>query len=384
MARKILITTTTRADWGILSPLARELQSRPDVSVEVLASNMHLDPWRGNTLAEIRADGFEPLVAPMPTDYASAADAARAMAEGASSAATVMEQVAPDVVVMLGDRFEMLAMASVAALMRLPIVHLCGGEISEGAIDDCFRHAITKLSALHLVTTENHRRRVIQLGEEPERVINVGSPAAANAALPPEMSRTELEADLGWSFGSEGALMLTLHPETLSATPAEELAAATLEAIDRFPQLRVLITYPNNDPEGEKIIRAMEAYAEARPGRVLTVPSLGRRRYMAALRCVDAVVGNSSSGLTEVSAAGIPTVNIGHRQAGRDCGTGVVHCGDTADSIAGAIATALSMDRSTITCPYLKPDTLELMTKAIADTPLSLLRRPKRFYDLKQ
>lgn len=384
MTRKILITTTTRADWGILSPLARALAARPDVEVRVMASNMHLDPLRGNTLGEIEADGFTPLIAPMPTGYVLAADAAKAMADGARSAATVIGEETPDAMVMLGDRFEMLAMATVAAVMRVPVIHLCGGEVSEGAMDDCFRHAITKLSALHLVTTENHRRRVIQLGEEPERVINVGSLAAANAAKAPDMSRGELEADLGWSFGQNGALLLTLHPETLSSTPADVLAANTMEALDRFPHMHVLITYPNNDPEGEKIIRVIEEYRHRHRGRVLTVPSLGRRRYMAALRCVDAVVGNSSSGLTEVSAAGVPTVNIGNRQAGRDCGSGVVHCSDSADAIAGALATALAMDRESITCPYLKADTLELMTEAVATTPLELLRRPKRFYDIEQ
>ncbi|MDE6509589.1 MAG: UDP-N-acetylglucosamine 2-epimerase, partial [Muribaculaceae bacterium] len=205
-----------------------------------------------------------------------------------------------------------------------------------------------------------------------------------NAAKAPYMSRGELEADLGWSFGQNGALLLTLHPETLSSTPADVLAANTMEALDRFPHMHVLITYPNNDPEGEKIIRVIEEYRHRHRGRVLTVPSLGRRRYMAALRCVDAVVGNSSSGLTEVSAAGVPTVNIGNRQAGRDCGSGVVHCSDSADAIAGALATALAMDRGAITCPYLKADTLELMTEAVATTPLELLRRPKRFYDIEQ
>lgn len=381
MKRKILITTTTRADWGILSPLAKALASRPDVEVSILASNMHLDPSRGNTLGEIRADGFEPIIAPMPTGYESAADAARAMCAGAAEAATVMERVCPDVTVMLGDRFEMLAMASVAAVMRIPIIHLCGGEISEGAIDDCFRHSITKLAALHLVTTESHRRRVIQLGEEPERVINVGSPAAANAALPPEMSRAELEADLGWKFG-EGALLVTIHPETMGDIPARELARRTLTALDHFPQSQVLITYPNNDPDGEQIIDEIKAYASRNPHRVKVVPSLGRRRYMAALRCVAAVVGNSSSGLTEVPAAGVPTVDIGNRQARRDRGESVIHAEATETAIAEAIVRALAMDRATITTPYLRHDTLGLMTRAVAETPLELLRRPKRFHDI--
>lgn len=345
-----------------------------------MASNMHLDPALGNTIDEIRRDGFEPIVAQMPVGFTDAADAAAAAGALQQSAARVLSELKPDVIVLLGDRFEMLSIASAACIMRVPIVHISGGEVTQGAFDDSFRHAITKLSALHLTATEAYRRRVIQLGEQPDRVINSGALGVLSAADVPPMTRAELEADLGWEFG-EDALLVTVHPETLG--DGGDIIGETLSALSRFPQSRLLITYPNNDPEGERIIRAIEAYAASQPrGRVLLVPSLGRRRYHSALRCVRAVVGNSSSGIVEVPSAGIPTVNIGNRQKGRIAAESVIHCPAHADAIADAIARALNMDCRGIENPYSRPDTLEIMERAVAETPLTLLRQPKEFYDL--
>lgn len=380
MIRKVLIATTTRADWGILSPLARELRRNPDVEVEIMASNMHLDPSRGDTLAEIRADGFNPVVAPMNTVFESAADAARAMGQCGMEASSVMQRLEPDVIVVLGDRFEALAIAASAAVMRIPVIHISGGEVTEGAFDDCFRHAISKLAALHLATTDGCRDRLLQMGEEEERIVVTGSLAAANAAAGPEMSREELEADLGWQFGDR-AMLFTLHPETMSAIGADRLATETLAALDRFPEHRILMTYPNNDPEGEKIIKAINAYAARWPERVKIVPSLGRRRYMVALRCVALLVGNSSSGLCEVPSAGIPTVDIGDRQKGRDRGMSVFHAEVRADSITAAIQKALEFDRGNIDNPYYRPGALQSMAQAVATYPMEILRRPKRFID---
>lgn len=381
MQRKILIATTTRADWGLLAPLARRLAARPDCRVDVMASNMHLDPARGMTIDEIRADGFAPIVAPMPVGFDGAADAARAAGALQQSVADVLERLAPDLTVILGDRFEMLSVAAAAVIMRVPLVHISGGEVTEGAFDDCFRHALTKLSSLHLTATEAYRRRVIQLGERPDRVINTGAIGVMNAAAPAPMSRAELEADLGWSFGSD-ALLLTVHPETLGP---DNVIGPTLEALDRFPDSRVLITYPNNDPAGQRIIDAVNAYAAAQPrGRVLIVPSLGRRRYHSALRCVKAVVGNSSSGIVEVPSAGIATVNIGNRQKGRISAASVINCPAQADAIVAAIGRALASDFTGVENPYSRPDTLDIMERAVAETPLDLLRAPKKFYDINQ
>lgn len=378
MKRKILIATTTRADWGLLAPIATALRGREDCTVEVMATNMHLDPRRGMTLREVRAAGFEPLIAEMDVDCPTAEATARSMGQCLAATAEVLGRVEPDLVVILGDRFEALAIASAAAVMRVPIVHLHGGELTIGAFDDCFRHAITKLSALHLTATEQYRRRVISLGEEPRRVINVGAIGVRPRA---PMSRRELEADLGWEFGEE-ALLLTLHPETLSEQSAGALARATFEALDRFPGSRLLITYPNNDPGAEEIIAEIERYEARRPaGEVKIVASLGAARYFSALRCVRAVIGNSSSGIIEVPSAGIATVNIGHRQDGRVRAESVIDCRADADSIAEAIGRALAGDFSGVSNPYEQPDTLEKITDAIAGTPLELLRQPKVFID---
>lgn len=375
--RQILIATTTRADWGLLSPLAKALSRRTDCRVSVLATNMHLDPRRGNTLEAVRRDGFEPLIAPMPVDFVTSADAAAAMGVCLGSVAKVIEQAKPDLMVILGDRFETLAIAAAAAMMRVPVVHLHGGELTEGAFDDAFRHAITKLSTLHLTSTEAYRRRVIQMGEAPERVYNVGAIGAAPRAA---MSREELERDLDWQFG-ERALLLTLHPETLGSISSAELAKETFTALSRFPDSNILITYPNNDPGAEDIITAITEFAAGNP-QVKVVPSLGAKRYFAALGCVRAVVGNSSSGIIEVPSAGIPTVNIGNRQARRIAAASVIDCAPQAEAIADAVSRAFDLDCSAVVNPYEQPDTLGEMTRIIAETPLEELRKPKSFVDL--
>lgn len=376
--RKVLIASTTRADWGILSPLARELASRPDCDVIVMASNMHLDANRGNTIDEIRADGFEPVIAPMPVGFDSSAAAAAAAGELQKSVAEILEKHVPDVIVILGDRFEMLAVAAAATIMRVPIVHVSGGEITQGTFDDSFRHAITKLSALHLTATEAYRNRVIQLGEMPCRVINCGALGVLNVAAEPPMSRIELEEKLCWKFGKD-ALLVTVHPETLGS---DDVITPTLMALSRFPQSKLLITYPNNDPDGQRIIDAIESYAKSElAGRVKLVPSLGRRMYHSALRCVKAVVGNSSSGVVEVPSVGIATVNIGNRQFGRVAAKSVINCVADVDDISAAVSRALSSDFSGVENPYFNPDTLRLMCAAIAETPLEVLRSPKVFFD---
>lgn len=342
-----------------------------------MASNMHLDPSRGNTLDEIRADGFDPIIAPMPVGFDSDRDAAIAAGALQQSAARIIAEVKPDMMVLLGDRFEMLSIAAAATIMRVPIVHISGGEITAGAFDDSFRHAITKLASLHLVSTEPYRRRVIQMGEHPDRVVNcgaLGAEALGAEASPPPLTRKQLEANLNWQFGPQ-ALLVTIHPETLG----NDITAETLRALDAFPQCRLLITYPNNDPEGDRIIRAIEAYAARWGDRVKLVPSLGKKRYHSALRCVRAVVGNSSGGIVEVPSYGIPTVNIGNRQQGRIAAPSVIHCESQAPAITQAIAQALTLDCRGIENPYYRPDTLQTMVHAILSAPLSPL---KHFHDL--
>lgn len=376
--RKILIATTTRADWGLLSPIARTLSQRSDCSVIVMATNMHLDATRGNTLNAVREAGFEPVIAPMPVGFSTPLETAQAMGACLSSAVGVLAEVKPDLLVLLGDRFETLAIAEAAVLLRIPIAHLHGGELTEGAFDDSFRHAITKLSSLHLTATEPYRRRVIQLGENPAMVQNVGAIGVTPRA---PMGRDELENDLGWTFG-DSALLLTLHPETLGDITPKALAVETFAALNEFPESKILITYPNNDPGADEIIAEITDFAQKNADRVKVVPSLGASRYFSALRCVRAVVGNSSSGIIEVPSAGIPTVNIGNRQARRIAAASVINCRADRREIADAIRRAMSMDCSGVSNPYFREDTLERIVALIAETPLEELRKPKSFHDL--
>lgn len=370
--RRICIVTTTRADWGLLCPLARRLQADSRCELSVVAGNMHLDPRYGMTVNEIEADGFR-VAARVPLTPADDTPGATAMACGdfLSGIAGAFAQIRPDIVVILGDRFEMLPVATAATVMGIPIAHIAGGEITEGAIDDNVRHALTKLSYLHFTATDEYRRRVIQMGEEPCRVIDTGALGVYNMLNERLMDKATLETSVGMEF-TPGALLVTLHPATRDTVDAATRCRALLDALDRFPASKVLFTHPNNDPDGRVIIGMTEEYAHQNPERVTVVPSLGRVRYLSALRQVSAVVGNSSSGLVEVPAAGIPTVDIGIRQQGRAAGPSVIHCEADADSIAAAIARALSSDCPSAPAdnPYYKPDTPGIMAACLLDTPL--------------
>ena len=383
--RTIAIATGTRADWGLLSPVARSLASRPDCEVSILATNMHLIPEYGDTIREIEADGFADVVrVEMPVDTDTPLATVKAMSGCMEGMARELTRLRPDLIVILGDRFEMLATATAALMTGTPIVHIAGGEISEGAVDDSIRHAITKMASLHLTATEPYRRRVVAMGEEPGRVVNTGAIGVWNMLHAPRMTRRELEESIGFTL-PEGSLLVTYHPATLDPEDPAVRCRALLDALDRFPDSHILITYPNNDARGRVIIEMIERHAADRPDRVRVIPSLGRARYITALECVSAVVGNSSSGIVEVPSMGIPTVDVGMRQRGRLAGPSVIHCGDSTDEIAGAIASALTSEGQetarTSPNPYAKADTLDIMVRAIAETPLDTLRH-KKFHDI--
>lgn len=384
--RRIAIATGTRADWGLLSPIARALNARRDVEVQIIATNMHLIERYGHTISEIEADGLRVAASvPMDSDDDSAAGKVRAMAACMAGMADALGRLHPDLLVILGDRYEMLATASAALMMGIPIAHIAGGEISEGAVDDSIRHAITKMASLHLAATESYRRRIIQMGEQPRRVINTGAIGVWNALNQPMMSLDELRQSLGFEVDGS-TLMVTYHPVTLdtAADPADRFSML-LEALDRFPDNRVIITYPNNDARGTEIIRLIDRYAACSRGRVLAVPSLGRVRYLSALQYVAAAVGNSSSGIVEVPSMHIPTVDIGMRQRGRLASRSVIHCGDSADQIAAAIAFALSPDgrrrAAEARNPYEGPDALSAIVDALVSTPVDDLTI-KKFYNI--
>lgn len=381
---KIAIATGTRADWGLLSPIAQLLKVQKDVEVAIIATNMHLDPRFGNTIDEIISDGFTPAAkVKMNVASNSEADTARSMAKCLSGMVDAFESIKPDCIIILGDRYEMLATASAATVMRIPIIHIAGGEISEGAIDDCIRHAITKLSALHLTATEEYRQRVIAMGEQPDRVINTGAIGVYNIMQLPLMSKEELEKSIGCKINKR-TLLVTMHPTTMDTTPSSIVMDELFKALDAHDG-NVIITYPNNDARGAEIISLIDDYQRRNKDKVTVVPSLGRLRYLSALQFVGAVAGNSSSGIVEVPSMHIPTVNIGIRQKGRLASKSVINCGNRAQEIISAIRFALSEEGQNTARsaenPYYKPDTLHTIVNSILSVSINDIKT-KKFYDI--
>ncbi|MBQ2839538.1 MAG: UDP-N-acetylglucosamine 2-epimerase (hydrolyzing) [Muribaculaceae bacterium] len=376
---KIAIATGTRADWGLLSPLAQELSKKRNVEIYILATNMHYLPEYGFTWKEIVADGFK-IAADIPTS----GTPAEITSQTISGFDNIFKNNTFDCCIILGDRFEMLGVATAAILNKLHIVHIAGGEISEGAFDDSMRHAITKLSTLHLTETEEYRNRVIQMGEEPNRVINTGAIGVHNAINVEIMPLNELEQSINFTL-SDKCLLVTLHPATLEKASPTEQMQNLLTALDSIPEYKLLFTLPNNDENSAPMIDLINKYRDNNPQRMCVVPSLGRIRYLSALRYVTAVVGNSSSGLIEVPSAGIPTLNIGIRQQGRTAGKSVIHCGTSVDDIIVGLKNVTSEETRNMARiarnPYAQPDTLKQMCEAILSFPFEKYQY-KRFHNL--
>lgn len=361
----IVIATGTRADWGLLHPLATELRRRA-ADVKVIATNMHLLEECGHTVDEITADGFGPF-ATVPTT----GNPGEITADALKGFHRLLSDIRPDVMIVLGDRFEMLGAASGALLSGVPIVHIAGGTVSEGAFDDSIRHAITKMASLHLVETQLCADRVRQMGENPEDIVVTGAIGVYNTLHVPLMDKTALEESLKFNLDGE-VITATLHAATLDPIPPIEqmqnLIAALEKEISRR-NLKIVFTYPNNDVNSTSLIKAIEEFAARHPDNVCAIPSLGRVRYLSLLRQSVAVVGNSSSGLVEVPSAGIPTLDIGVRQQGRECGSSVVHCGSNLHEIMNGLELILSDDFRRIAAeshnPYFRENTPEVMAEAI-------------------
>lgn len=344
MKRTIAVFTGSRAEYGLLYWLLKDLQSSSEFQLQVIVSGMHLSPEFGETWRQVEEDGFDiDAKVEMLLSSDSAVGIAKSMGVGTLGFADALDRLRPDLLVILGDRFEALAIAQTALVMRIPIAHLHGGEITEGAYDDAIRHAITKMAYLHFVATETYRHRVIQMGESPERVFNVGAVGIDHLVRAPRMSAEELRESLGFSLHSP-YLVVTYHPVTLMEESPRESFIALTEALDKFPDHQIILTYPNADNGGRAIIPLLEAYAQRQPQRVLAIPSLGFRRYLSAISMASAVVGNSSSGIIEVPAFGIPTVDIGVRQKGRLAADSVLHCEPDRESIEQALRKALSSE----------------------------------------
>lgn len=379
--RKVAVFTGTRAEYGLLYWLLKDLQQDSEIELQLLVSAMHLSPEFGMTYQQIEADGFtitEKVEMLLSSD--SAVGTAKSIGLGVLGFADALERMKPDVLVVLGDRFEALAVTQAAMILRIPIAHIHGGEITEGAYDDAIRHAITKLSLLHFTSTEAHRNRVVQLGEHPSRVFNVGAVGLDHLQRSKMFPLAELSASLNFKL-EQPYFLVTYHPVTLASEPAKASFENLLKALDAFPQHQIILTYPNADDGGREIIPLLEAYAKQQPSRVLAIPSLGQKRYLSAVKYAAAVVGNSSSGIIEVPSFKVPTVNIGERQRGRLAAESVFSCTSNTAAIIETLQIGLKSDLTQVVNPYGKGKASETILKQLKAADLSVV---KTFYDLQE
>ena len=341
--RKICIITGTRAEYGLLRWVMQGIKDDPELTLQIIATGMHLSPEFGLTYRQIEQDGFQiDRMVEMLTSSDTAVGIAKSMGLGLIGFADALNELKPDVIVVLGDRFEIFSAVSAALVARIPVAHLHGGELTEGAFDDAIRHSTTKMSHLHFVAAEEYRQRVIQLGEQPDRVFLVGGLGIDNIKLLKLLDRAELEASLDFKLGSKN-LLITFHPVTLEAATASEQMAQLLLALAELEDTKLLFTMPNADTDGRVLIRMVEEFvAQHTNARAYT--SLGQLRYLSSVSHVDGVVGNSSSGLAEVPCFRKGTVNIGDRQRGRLQAKSVINCEPTYQSIASAVTKLYSSD----------------------------------------
>lgn len=311
--KKVCVVTSTRADYGLLYWIMKEIEAITDLELCLMVTGMHLSPKFGNTWEVIVRDGFEIAE---KIDLGNLDDSRLSMihqvADGLKSFADAFIKHQPDMVVILGDRYEMLAVAQAAFFLSIPIAHIHGGEVTEGALDDGIRHAITKLSTLHFTAAEEYRQRVIRMGANPEHVFNVGAPGLENFLRLKLLTKSELEQSLNFRLRDKN-ILVTYHPVT--AVDENEIDDL-IKALSHFDDVGQIITMPNSDPGHDEIFEKWHQYAKGREN-VVIVTSLGQIRYMSAMKICDAVVGNSSSGIIEAPFCGTPTVNIGERQKGR-------------------------------------------------------------------
>jgi len=382
--RKICVVTGTRAEYGLLSRLMRAIQEDPELELQVIATNMHLSPEFGLTYKEIEQDGFTiNKKVEMLLSADTATSVVKSLGLGVIGFADAYDDLRPDMLVVLGDRYEMLGAVSSALFFHIPVAHISGGDVTEGAYDDAIRHSITKMSHLHFTSTEVYRKRVIQLGEDPSTVFNVGAIGLDNIRRMSLLDRKAFEESIAFELG-EKSLLITYHPVTLEQSTAQEQFAALLEALDETAY-RLIFTKPNSDSDGRVIIAMIDEYVRQHPEKAVAFTSLGYLRYLSALQYVDAVVGNSSSGIVEVPSFGLPTVNIGDRQKGRLRADSVIDCLPEKTEITQALQQAFSAEfkakaRQTVN-PYEQPDTVEKIFSVIKTYPLDSIIK-KHFYDL--
>lgn len=383
--RKICIITGSRAEYGLLSRLMYLIKEDPELSLQVIATNSHLSPEFGLTYKEIEKDGFridKKIEMLLSSDTASATTKSVGLAT--IGFADAYEDLKPDLILVLGDRYETLSAVTAALFFKIPIAHLHGGEITEGAYDDAIRHAVTKMSHLHFTSTEEYRKRVIQLGEDPNRVFNVGAIGIDNIKNLRLIPKPELEECLKFKF-SEKCVLVTFHPATLENRTTEVQIQNLLQALDSIDNLQVIFTQPNSDTGGRIIMQLIDQFIKRNKNKAIYFNSLGQSKYLSTMKFVCAVVGNSSSGLIEAPSFGIPTLNIGNRQQGRIRSKTVVDCDVTSEDIRKQLKFVLSQKFKDFckksTNPYAKENTAIEILNVIKSYDIKNIIQ-KRFYNI--
>jgi len=385
MKRKVCVVTGTRAEYGLLYWLMKEIQEDSDLELQIIATGMHLSPEFGLTYRQIDKDGFKiDKKIEMLLSSDTPVGISKSMGLGMIGFAEAYADLKPDIIVLLGDRFEIFSAAAAAMIACISIAHLHGGEITEGAFDEAIRHSITKMSHLHFTATEEYRRRVIQLGEDPTRVFAVGGLGTDNIKKLKLMIREEFEESINFRLGPKN-FVITFHPATLEHKTAEEQFMNILDALDELQNTRFIFTKPNADTGGRIIIKMIDKYVSKNSHKAASFVSLGRLRYLSAMQFIDGVVGNSSSGLTEVPTFKIGTINIGDRQRGRIKADSVIDCEPNKDSILTAIKNLYSKefhDRlKNIINPYGEGGAAEKIKKVLKEKDISNILK-KHFYDI--
>jgi len=325
MRCRVCVVTGSRAEYGLLRLLMQRINKDPQFFMQVVATGMHLSPEFGSTFLEIEADGFR---IDRKVEILLSSDTGIGMGKsvglGVIGFVDAFAELKPDLVIVLGDRFEILAAVTAALFLHTPILHLHGGEVTEGALDDSMRHAITKMSHVHCVATEEYRQRVIQLGEQPERVYCVGGLGVDAIQQTRLMDRDELEVALDFKFRARN-LLVTFHPTTLSDAPVESQMIELLSTLEDLSDIGLIFTLPNADAGGRKVIAKLQSFVATHPN-ARAYPSLGQLRYLSCMAHCDGVIGNSSSGLLEAPTLKKGSINIGERQRGRLQASSVINC----------------------------------------------------------
>ena len=383
--RKICVVTSTRAEYGLLYWLLKEIEADSELKLQLIVTGMHLSPEFGLTYKEIEKEfKIDKKIEILSSSHTSL-DICTDMAKVYEKFAPALAELKPDILVLLGDRYEIFGVAGVASIMQIPIAHIHGGETTQGAFDEAFRHSITKMSHIHFAATNEYANRIIQLGEEPTRVFNVGGPGIENIKKLNLLNKDEFEKSINFKLAKKN-ILITFHPATLENSSAREQFNELLKALDELDDTNFIVTKANSDTDGDVINKMIDEYVSENSQKAVAFASLGQLRYLSAIKFVDIVLGNSSSGLSEVPSFKKATINIGDRQKGRARASSVIDVRPDRKEILTAIKRAYSKEfeqtlKDTIN-PYDGGNPSKKMVKVLKEIKLDGILK-KKFYDVK-